>query len=89
MAPMTRASDCARCDEDARLDGEDVEDILLAYLREYGGQVADDETVRRRLQQCLACEALLRGTTCRHCGCYVQVMAKLAAKRCPAPRPLW
>lgn len=44
-----------------------------------------DDVYEQRLASCAACPSLQYGTTCAHCGCIVQVRAKLKDKGCPAP----
>ncbi|MGF9701040.1 MULTISPECIES: DUF6171 family protein [Paenibacillus] len=47
--------------------------------------VVPDEEYAQRLSSCADCPALQYGTTCRYCGCLVQVRAKLVESTCPFP----
>jgi hypothetical protein len=76
---------CASCQPQVRLTKESLAKILADYLREHDEQVVDDAAYISRLGVCMKCQDLLGGCTCRHCGCLVQVRAKLAGKSCPSP----
>ncbi len=81
---------CKGCGATVRLSDEEVDRILADYLRDHSADLAGDATYDGRLAACGACDDLQYGTTCRHCGCLVPVLAKLADKRCPRPgNPLW
>ena len=86
-ATATAAVDtaCRGCHIRVRLPADEVARLLDQYLREHPGPVVGDELYGDRLATCRACEALEYGSTCRHCGCLVQVRAKLAGGRCPHP----
>jgi hypothetical protein len=76
---------CVNCQPPVRLTKASLEKILTDYLREHNEPVVDDKTYVTRLGVCMTCTDLLGGCTCRHCGCLVQVRAKLAQKSCPSP----
>ncbi|MDR2095125.1 MAG: DUF6171 family protein [Treponema sp.] len=65
------------------------------YLSGYQKKIKNVNTVteaeyQSRLDTCLECENLLYGTTCRFCGCIVQIKNKLTAANCPFPyAPKW
>ncbi len=80
---------CKGCGASVRLVPGEVERILAQYLATHPGPLADEQTYIRRLGVCRSCPDLTYGTTCRHCGCLVEVRAKLADKPCPAPNPRW
>ncbi|HZG84553.1 DUF6171 family protein [Paenibacillus sp.] len=50
-----------------------------------GFGLVDDYTYAGRLAACRACPALEYDTTCMHCGCLVEIRAKLGNKDCPHP----
>ena len=87
MSPTARTErpSCRGCAASVRVSRREVERILSEYLRENPQQLADDATSAARLAACRACPNLDYGTTCRHCGCLVDVRARLAAKHCPDP----
>jgi hypothetical protein len=79
------AKPCGHCQPQVRLTKESLEKILADYLKKHPGRVLDDAAYVERLAVCMKCADLLDGCTCRHCGCIVQVRAKLAGKSCPSP----
>ena len=73
-----------------RVTEEQMQGLVGDLLR--GGQatLVAGEEYARRLAACGACESLDYGTTCRHCGCLVPVIAWLAEKHCTHPTgPRW
>ncbi|WP_078497852.1 DUF6171 family protein [Paenibacillus selenitireducens] len=43
-----------------------------------------------RIEHCRHCEALQYGTTCKYCGCIVEIKSKLQHAKCPYPyAPKW
>ena len=77
---------CVRCLTADLPEGE----ALSAILRERVSQLPEEERVpdtvyRARLDICLSCERLNRGT-CALCGCYVEVRAARRGKDCPEHR---
>ena len=77
---------CVRCLTADLPEGE----ALSAILRERVAQLSEEErvpekTYRARLNRCIGCERLNRGT-CAMCGCYVEVRAARRAKDCPEHR---
>jgi hypothetical protein len=82
---MATVAECKGCRATVRLRPGEVERIVGEYLREHGGERADERLYRERLAACRACTDLEYGTTCRHCGCLVELRARLAGKHCPRP----
>jgi len=82
------ADNCKACRESVRLSGEEME-RMFGTLRAKD-DLADEETYRKRLAACSECDALWYGTTCRHCGCVVQIKARFLDSDCPYPyAPKW
>jgi len=53
-------------------------------------KLVNQEEYHSRLEICKQCQYLDYGTTCRLCGCLVQIKAKLAGAQCPYPyQPRW
>ncbi|MBT3291167.1 MAG: hypothetical protein HN849_12225 [Victivallales bacterium] len=81
---------CKGCRATVRVAPESIQKLLAEYLATYPQPTADEPTVASRLALCRACPDLRYGTTCMHCGCLVDIRARLAAARCPHPRkPRW
>jgi hypothetical protein len=81
--------DCPACVLSVRLGEGEVERITAEYFRDRPLVLTGKSEQGRRLAICAACPDLAYGTTCRHCGCLVEVRARIAAKACPAPVPRW
>jgi hypothetical protein len=81
--------DCPGCGVAVRLSPGELERIVSEYFRGATPALADDGETERRLALCGACPDLLYGSTCRRCGCLVEVRARLADPGCPAPLPKW
>ena len=85
-----RESTCKGCSASVRLKQSEVDRILANYLHENPAPHVSDAIYADRLRVCRDCSQLQYGTTCSHCGCLVQVMAKLRDRQCPAPQaPAW
>jgi hypothetical protein len=67
----------------------ELERVIREYFRDHRPSLALDEEAERRLALCGACPDLQYGSTCRHCGCLVEVRARLAEYACPALIPKW
>jgi hypothetical protein len=86
---MMQDQDCKGCGASVRLSDAEVRRILTEYFQGRAVSTVDDAEYERRLAICDACDSLQYGTTCRHCGCLVQVRAKLADRDCPGIPPKW
>ena len=81
---------CKACGTTARLPDREVRRLVEEYLREHPGPTVTDAECARRLALCRVCPDLIAGTTCRHCGCLVPVLARLQGKACADPvRQRW
>ncbi|WP_276354957.1 DUF6171 family protein [Cohnella caldifontis] len=60
-------------------------DRLLDAMNGKGFDFVRDALYARRLAACRSCASLEYETTCMHCGCLVEVRAKLDGKDCPHP----
>jgi len=85
----TVAEMCKGCSASVRLAPGEVDRILSQYLQGRPGGLVDEVTYADRLAICRGCPDLQYGTTCRHCGCLVEVRAKLSDKSCPAAVSKW
>jgi hypothetical protein len=82
-------SDCPGCGITVRLSPGELDRIINEYFRARKPPLASDAEAERRLAICGECPDLRFGSTCRHCGCLVEVRARLAGYACPAPPPRW
>ncbi|MBI5831900.1 MAG: hypothetical protein HZB16_06225 [Armatimonadetes bacterium] len=81
--------DCPGCGVTVRLAAGEIDRLLAAYVAASPEPLADEAVAARRLAVCRDCADLRYGTTCRHCGCLVDIRARLAARSCPAPSARW
>jgi hypothetical protein len=81
--------DCPGCGLSVRLSKGEIERILFEYYQGRTPALAAAEEAGRRLSICVSCQDLVYGSTCRHCGCLVELRTSLADASCPAPEPRW
>ncbi|MEK3882616.1 DUF6171 family protein [Paenibacillus sp. PL2-23] len=77
-------SDCKGCSADVNVSQELIH-RMVSRLELQGFHCAADDVYRERLEACRNCPSLQYGSTCGHCGCFVEVRAKLADRECPRP----
>jgi hypothetical protein len=69
---------------------EELESLFGKTLKVRGVKVVTQDEHRGRLEACGACPALTGQSVCGHCGCNVDLKAKLIASTCPHPDgPRW
>ena len=81
---------CKACEALVPITEEEIASIFgkLTGLRDI--KLVSEQLFAERLAICGACPDLIGGTTCKYCGCFVGVRAKLAASKCAVPyRPKW
>lgn len=87
---MTETKGCKGCTESVRLTEAEIETIFGRNMKVKAVKLVSEEIYAERMQTCSECPALQYGTTCKHCGCLVQIKAKLIASQCPYPyAPKW
>lgn len=74
---------CKGCKATVRLSDDEM--AVLQRLALQDKELVTEEEFERRLELCHSCPALQYGTTCRYCGCLVQIKVKLEHSRCPSP----
>lgn len=68
---------------------EEFHDHLQSYVENLEESVRADEALyKERLVYCRRCAHLQSGI-CRLCGCFVEMRAAIAVKRCPAVEHYW
>jgi hypothetical protein len=83
------AKDCPGCGITVRLSKGELERLVEEYFQGEVPELASEALAEERLEACGACPDLRFGSTCRHCGCLVEVRARLSGYSCPAPLPRW
>jgi hypothetical protein len=80
---------CKGCRVSVRLAPGEVDRLVAEALAATPQPLASPEVAAARLAVCRTCPDLQYGTTCRHCGCLVEVRVRLSAKDCAGPVPRW
>lgn len=80
---MSTDSGCKGCTASVNLSEEEL--AVLRQLALHNEKLVTEEEYARRIEICRSCQALQYGTTCRYCGCLVEIKAKLESSRCPDP----
>lgn len=76
---------CKRCAAKTALTAEQINKMVAQVTSMRGIRLADRAEYERRMAVCRGCESFFEGATCLMCGCVMQVRARLADSRCPAP----
>ncbi|MEO3944119.1 DUF6171 family protein [Gorillibacterium sp. CAU 1737] len=81
---------CKGCRETVR-PGDDRIAVLVDKIRKGSDrELASDDEYARRLAACRVCESLQYDSTCKHCGCLVDIRALQQESACPFPyAPKW
>ncbi|MFB5265908.1 DUF6171 family protein [Paenibacillus enshidis] len=85
MSAPSQSSFCKCCTATVHISEEEVRQLFGSVARIRSLNLATEEEYGRRMQACRACEAFQFGTTCRWCGCLMEIKAKLQASTCPSP----
>ncbi|WP_342553656.1 DUF6171 family protein [Paenibacillus sp. FSL R7-0652] len=80
-----RNAPCKGCDSQYDVHISDAKMARLVEIASRSRATVENDEYERRLAICSACPDLQYGTTCRHCGCLVQVRAKIADSTYPYP----
>jgi hypothetical protein len=81
---------CKGCSASVRLSPDEIKKLFGETLKVKNVKTVTEEEYQRRLALCKTCASIQYGTTCLHCGCIVEIRAKLAAFQCPYPYdPKW
>jgi hypothetical protein len=87
---MDGENDCKACEALVPISEEEISAIFGKVTSVRDVKLASERLYAERLAICETCPGLVGGTTCKHCGCFVRVKAKLAAAKCPAAgHPRW
>lgn len=80
-------SKCKSCSENvgvkAQISEDQINEAIDKLARNKRIKFVSDEVYEYRLLQCSRCKYLEYGATCRQCGCFVQIRAKLSDAACP------
>lgn len=65
------------------LSENDIQKMIDEVTSMKGIRLTDENTYKARFSICSECESLMYGSTCAHCGCVMQVRARLSDGKCP------
>ena len=87
---MVYSNKCEACSVSVHLSQEEIDILFGKAIRVKNVKTANEEEYAKRINICMNCESLMYNTTCRHCGCIIQIKAKLEHSACPYPyQPKW
>jgi hypothetical protein len=83
---MENSQTCKGCSATVWHSFENVKEGIEDYLKTIDSeQRVSDDLYQKRLSQCIECDGLYYGSTCRFCGCFVQIRALKKSTDCPNP----
>ena len=82
---MDPNQDCPGCQGTVWVDEAEIRKIFNEKIAVTKVKLATADVFEERMAICARCSSLDYGTTCRHCGCIVQIKARLAGAYCPHP----
>ncbi|MGG1554214.1 DUF6171 family protein [Paenibacillus ferrarius] len=80
------ASACKGCTATVHVTPEEIAKLFGETLRVRNLKLTTEVEYEKRMAACRSCSDYQFGTTCRWCGCLMDVKAKLSAARCPSPQ---
>lgn len=83
---METGKDCKGCSASVRHSFEEVKSTMAEYMETIEPDLCVAEDLyNERLAGCSSCPGLYYETTCRYCGCFVQLRALRKNTECPHP----
>lgn len=76
---------CRKCRAEKALSNEQITEMVKQVTAMKGVKLAEQSEYERRIEICRLCEYFFAGSTCRLCGCVMQVRARLSDGKCPFP----
>lgn len=87
---MAYSNQCEACSVSVHLSPKEIDALFLRTVDIENVKIASEEEYAGRINICMGCDGLIYNTTCRYCGCIVQIKAKLEHAACPYPyNPKW
>lgn len=80
---MSYIDSCKGCSASVKIASEDIKAMVVSIVNSGNFNLVSEEKYSKRLQKCEACKYLEYNTTCRQCGCIVQIRALQQEKTCP------
>ena len=87
---MSNQNQCEACSVSVHLTQEEIDMLFGKMSKVRNIKTVSEDEYEKRMNICKSCDSLMYETTCRHCGCIVQIKAKLQNATCPYPfNPKW
>jgi hypothetical protein len=83
---MAYMEKCKGCTTNVNVSLEEIKVMILNVINSGNFNLVSEEVYKKRLQKCENCKYMEFDTTCRQCGCIVQIRALFAEKDCPYPK---
>lgn len=83
---MSYIDSCKGCSASVNVAPDDIKAMVFSIINSGNFNLVSEETYSKRLQKCGNCKYLEYNTTCRQCGCIVQIRALQQEKDCPYPK---
>ena len=83
---MSYIDSCKGCSASVNVTSEDIKAMILSIINSGNFKLVSDETYSKRIQKRAKCKYIEYNTTCRQCGCIVQIRALQQEKDCPYPK---
>ena len=83
---MAYIDSCIGCSASVNIAADEIKAMILNIINSGNFNLVSEEVYKKRLQKCEDCKYLEYNTTCRQCGCIVQVRGLLKEKDCPYPK---
>lgn len=77
---------CKGCSATVHHPFSEIKSNMAEYIDAIAPELrVNDELYEKRLAQCLNCGGLYYESTCRYCGCFIQMRAVRSSMDCPNP----
>jgi hypothetical protein len=81
---------CKGCTSSVHISDDEIKKIFGSEVKVKNVKLVSEELYKNRLDICKNCDAFVYNTTCKYCGCLIEIKAKLSASKCPFPyNPKW
>lgn len=83
---MSYNKNCKGCSATVHHSFDEVKSNMAEYIKTIDpDQRTEQDVYEKRLAQCSSCPGLYYESTCRYCGCFVQMRALRSTMDCPNP----
>jgi hypothetical protein len=81
---------CKGCNSSVHISKEEIEKVFGKKINLKGIKLTTQNEYEYRINICKQCEAYIYNSTCKYCGCLMEIKAKFKASKCIFPyNPKW